>query len=96
MSSLNREDTKEDAFKAGGGHPHQPAATGASHRERRRRALLWAQQSGVFFALLALILLFSTMSDRFLVRGNLTIVALQIAVVGIVAIPGGKIGRAHV
>jgi len=70
---------------------HHPTHATAARNERRRRIVSWAQQSGVFFALMALILLFSMMSDRFFLRGNLTIVALQISVIGIVAIPGAML-----
>lgn len=45
----------------------------------------------MLFALIALMALFTVVSDRFLVAGNLRIVALQIAVTGIVAIPGAML-----
>lgn len=91
MSTVNLDGRSQATTPTGGAQPHQSAMSRASANERRRRAVRWAQQSGVFFALLTLIALFSLMTDRFLVRGNLTIVALQIAVTGIVAIPGAML-----
>ena len=67
------------------------AASRVATAERRRRLVRWAQHSGVLFALMALMVLFAIMSDRFLVLNNLRIVALQIAVIGIVAIPGAML-----
>ncbi len=59
--------------------------------ERRRRVVSWAQQNGVFFALVLLCGFFATQSDRFLTESNIKIVLLQVAVVGIVAVPGAML-----
>lgn len=84
---------------------HQPSAPKASRTtasqtrvrrsvpmaERRRRLVLWAQQNGIVFALLALIVFFTLQSDNFLTRGNLNIIALQVAITGIIAVPGAML-----
>jgi ribose transport system permease protein len=51
----------------------------------------WAQRNGLFFALLLLCVIFTLASDRFLTRSNLTVILLQVAVVGIIAIPGAML-----
>jgi len=91
VGSVNLEGRSEAAGAVASLRPHLPSTGRAAANERRRRILRWAQQSGVLFALLALVLLFSMTTDRFFVRGNLTIVALQIAVIGIVTVPGAML-----
>jgi ribose transport system permease protein len=51
----------------------------------------WAQRNGLFFALVILCLIFTLASDRFLTRSNLTVVLLQVAVTGMIAIPGSML-----
>lgn len=59
--------------------------------ERRRRIVGWAQQNGVLFALIAMCFYFATQSDRFLTRGNINIILLQVAVTGIIAVPAAML-----
>lgn len=51
----------------------------------------WAQRNGLFFALILLSTVFALSSDRFLTRSNLTVILLQVAVIGIIAIPGAML-----
>ena len=51
----------------------------------------WAQRNGLFFALIIIVAFFATQSDRYLTRTNLHIVLLQVAVVGIIAVPGAML-----
>jgi len=57
----------------------------------RQRAVSWAQQNGVFFALVLLAFFFSTQSDRFFTGSNINIVLLQVSVIGIIAVPGAML-----
>lgn len=84
---------EEDVTESGGGEAAPQIYRPDTDRriERKRRLVRWAQQRGVFFGLLALIGFFATLSDRFLTIGNLRTVALQVAVIGIVAIPGAML-----
>ena len=61
----------------------------SSQAERRRHLATWVQQNGVLFALLLMCGFFVSRSDRFLTRGNINIVLLQVAVTGIIAVPAG-------
>lgn len=58
---------------------------------RLHKASTLAQQNGLLFALVALIATFSLMSDRFLTVSNFSVIFLQVAVIGIVAIPGSML-----
>jgi ribose transport system permease protein len=51
------------------------------------RLKTWAQRNGLLFALLILIAIFSLMSGRFFTVANFTVILLQDAVIGIVAVP---------
>ncbi|MGE0140426.1 MAG: ABC transporter permease [Ilumatobacteraceae bacterium] len=51
----------------------------------------WAQRNGLFFALILLCVVFTVLNDRFLTRSNLTVILLQVAVTGIIAIPGAML-----
>jgi ribose transport system permease protein len=51
------------------------------------RIKTWAQRNGLLFALLILIAIFSLMSGRFLTVSNFTVILLQDAVIGIIAVP---------
>jgi ribose transport system permease protein len=59
--------------------------------ERRRRVVTWAQQNGVLFALLVMCAFFASQNDRFLTRGNVNIILLQVAVTGIIAVPAAML-----
>ncbi len=59
---------------------------------RRGRSVFdWAQRNGLFFALILLCVVFTVLNDRFLTRSNLTVILLQVAVTGIIAIPGAML-----
>ena len=58
---------------------------------RGRSVFEWVQRNGLFFALILLCVLFTVANDRFLTRSNLTVILLQIAVTGIIAIPGAML-----
>lgn len=62
-----------------------------SARPRRRAWFEWAQRNGLFFALLIMIAVLALVNPRFLTRGNLTVILLQLAVVGIIAVPGAML-----
>jgi ribose transport system permease protein len=51
----------------------------------------WAQRNGLFFALAILLIFFSVASERFFTPQNASVILLQVAVVGIVAIPGAML-----
>jgi ribose transport system permease protein len=57
----------------------------------RRGGLTWAQQNGVFFGLVGMIILFSLLNLRFFTWSNATTILLQVAVIGVVAVPGGML-----
>ena len=56
-----------------------------------RTAIGWAQRNGLFFALLILIAIFSLIGKNFLTVGNFTIILQNVAVVGLIAIPGAML-----
>jgi ribose transport system permease protein len=59
---------------------------------RRLRSVVgWAQRNGLFFALMLLVAFFATRSERYLTTTNLHIIFLQVAVVGIIAVPGAML-----
>lgn len=59
---------------------------------RRQRAVFyWSQRNGLFFALIALVLYFALASDRFLTSSNITVILLQVAVIGIISVPGAML-----
>lgn len=58
---------------------------------RGRAAFEWVQRNGLFFALAVLVIVFTSASDRFVTRSNLTVILLQVAVIGIVAVPGAML-----
>jgi ribose transport system permease protein len=64
---------------------------GETGRQRLRAAIGWAQRNGLFFALILIVAFFATRSDRYLTGTNLHIVLLQVAVVGIIAVPGAML-----
>jgi ribose transport system permease protein len=55
------------------------------------RTLGWAQRNGLFFALLILIAYFTTKNPRFLSPNNISTVFLQVAIAGLIAIPGAML-----
>jgi ribose transport system permease protein len=59
--------------------------------QRLRAIVGWAQRNGLFFALLIIVVYFATQSSRYLTLNNLHVVLLQVAVVGIIAVPGAML-----
>jgi ribose/xylose/arabinose/galactoside ABC-type transport system permease subunit len=59
--------------------------------QRLRGIVGWAQRNGLFFALILIVAFFATRSDRYLTVANLHVVLLQVAVVGIIAVPGAML-----
>ena len=51
----------------------------------------WMQKRGLFFALVILIVFFWATSDRFMTASNITVILQQVAVDGLVAIPGAML-----
>ena len=58
---------------------------------RVRVAVSWTQRNGVLLALIVLVVFFSLANPRFLSPGNLSIILLQVAILGIVAVPGAML-----
>ncbi len=73
------------------GPPEARRRRSVTQAEQRRRVVTWAQQNGVLFALLAMCAYFASQSDRFLTRGNINIILLQVAVTGIIAVPAAML-----
>jgi ribose transport system permease protein len=65
--------------------------TGGVSTQRARAVVGWAQRNGLFFALILLVAFFATRSERYLTGTNLHVVLLQVAVVGIIAVPGAML-----
>ena len=65
--------------------------SGATGSHRLRSLVGWTQRNGLFFALVLLVAFFATRSDRYLTTTNFHIVFLQVAVVGIIAVPGAML-----
>ena len=57
--------------------------------------LAWAQRNGLFFALAAMIAFFALASERFFTSQNASVILQQVAVVGIVAVPGAMLVLAN-
>jgi len=57
----------------------------------RRAVLEWSKRNGLFFALILLVIIFAAVSPRFLTGANVTVILLQISVIGIVAVPGAML-----
>jgi ribose/xylose/arabinose/galactoside ABC-type transport system permease subunit len=58
---------------------------------RVRAAVSWTQRNGVFLALILLIVFFTFANARFLTPSNLSVILLQVAILGIVAVPGAML-----
>ena len=56
-----------------------------------RPVLEWMQKRGLFFALLILVVFFWATSDRFMTASNISVILQQVAVNGLVAIPGAML-----
>lgn len=53
--------------------------------------LAWSQRNGLFFALVIMTVFFSLYSERFLTPQNISVILQQVAVVGIIAVPGAML-----
>lgn len=74
--------------------PAAPTGPGRPPRldaQRLRAAVDWAQRSGLFFGLILLVVFFSAQSSAFLDRDNLLVILVQVAIVGIIAVPGAML-----
>lgn len=56
-----------------------------------RSTIGWAQRNGLLFALILMVGFFATQSSRYLTPANLHVVLLQVAVTGIIAVPGAML-----
>lgn len=56
-----------------------------------RRWVGWAQRNGLFFGLLTLVVAFSVASSHFLTRANFEVILEQVAVTGLIAVPGAML-----
>jgi ribose/xylose/arabinose/galactoside ABC-type transport system permease subunit len=59
--------------------------------KRAQPIITWAQRNGLFFALVILVIYFSTASSHFLTPSNSSVVLLQVSTVGIMAVPGAML-----
>ena len=72
--------------------PRPPRGGRSAGLARQTATRLSAYQSGgLLAALVALGIVFTSFSDHFFTRGNLSVVLLQVAVVGLVAVPGAML-----
>jgi ribose transport system permease protein len=58
---------------------------------RARSVVGWCQRNGLFFGLVALVAFFTAKSDRFLTVGNVRVILLNMAIVGLVAVPAAML-----
>lgn len=58
---------------------------------RVRVAVSWTQRHGVLLALVLLVIFFTLANPRFLTPSNLSIILLQVSIIGIVAVPGAML-----
>jgi ribose transport system permease protein len=68
-----------------------PSPARAGYRAAARAVLEWSKRNGLFFALVLLVVIFSLVSPRFLTSANVKVILLQVAVIGIVAVPGAML-----
>jgi ribose/xylose/arabinose/galactoside ABC-type transport system permease subunit len=59
--------------------------------QQLRGAVEWAQRSGLFFGLILLGTYFAVSSSAFLTRPNLLVILVQVAIVGLIAVPGAML-----
>jgi ribose transport system permease protein len=58
---------------------------------RLRAVVNWAQRNGLFFGVVALIIGFTAASPHFLTRPNVSVILSQVAVIGLIAVPGAML-----
>jgi len=58
---------------------------------RVRVAVSWTQRNGVLLALILLVVFFTLANPRFLTASNLSVILLQVSIIGIVAVPGAML-----
>ncbi|TIN95531.1 MAG: ABC transporter permease [Mesorhizobium sp.] len=71
----------------------RPGGTAGKRQAFGRGASLveWAQKNGLFFALLALVILFSVTTQHFATAANARVILMQVALVGIMAVPAAML-----
>lgn len=72
-----------------GGGPHRSPTRTA--RVSLGRAVQWSRGNGLLFAFIILVVVFTVASDRFLTQGNLTVILLNVSVIGLIAVPGAML-----
>jgi ribose transport system permease protein len=75
---------------AGAGSAERPPA-GKHMSAGTARTLEWAQKNGLFFALVALVLLFSLTTQHFATAANAKVILMQVALVGMMAVPAAML-----
>jgi ribose/xylose/arabinose/galactoside ABC-type transport system permease subunit len=63
----------------------------AAYRERLRPVVMWAQRNGLFFGVVILVLGFALASPHFMTRANWQVILSQVAVIGLIAVPGSML-----
>src|SRR5580704_16855198 len=53
--------------------------------------LAWMRKQGLLFALIIVLIFFTAFSDRFMTAPNIAVILMQVAVDGLVAIPGAML-----
>jgi ribose transport system permease protein len=62
-----------------------------THRQKLRPVVMWAQRNGLFFGVVFLVLGFTLASPHFLTRANWSVILSQVAVIGIIGVPGAML-----
>ncbi len=68
--------------------PGRAGAVGQEPEPRMVRARAWSLRNGLVFALAIEVMFFWSQSDKFMTAANIRLIFLQVAVVGILAVPG--------
>lgn len=77
--------------RATSGTVRPPGTSGAGWYRRARTSLVAVQDGGLFLAVVAMLVIFSTMNPRFMTVPNVTSILTSVAIVGVVAIPGAML-----
>ena len=65
---------------------------GAAEKAQARAALVgWAQQNGLLFAVILLVVAISLATSNFMTTSNIAVVLLQVSVTGLIAVPGAML-----
>lgn len=76
---------------ATGGTVRTSRTHGAGWYRRARTSLVAVQDGGLFLAVVVMLVIFSSMSPRFMTVPNVTSILTSVAIVGVVAIPGAML-----